>query len=74
MTRDYTTKRFKRDVAAYTAHIEQKLRYLKVVGFAPRERGVGTDPDLDSIFVPLHIVLRGSPLQSGGDKMFKTLS
>lgn len=50
MTRDYTTKRFKRDVAAYTAHIEQKLRYLIVVGFAPRERGIGTGPDLDSIF------------------------
>ena len=39
MTGDYTTEQFKRDVADYTSVIEQKLRYLKLVGVAAKDRG-----------------------------------
>jgi hypothetical protein len=64
MAGDYTTEQYKRDVAEYTASIEQKLRYLKLVGVAPKDRGdKDTDPDLHAIFVPVRVVQHGSPLQ-----------
>ncbi len=64
MTRDYTTEQFKRDVADYTSVIEQKLRSLKLVGMAPKDRGdKDTDPELHTIFVPLRVVQHISPLQ-----------
>jgi hypothetical protein len=40
MTRDYTTVQFRCNIADYTSVIELKLRYLKVVDFACRDRGV----------------------------------
>ena len=67
MAGDYTTEQYKRDVAEYTASIEQKLRYLKLVGVAPKDRGdKDTDPDLHTIFVPLRVAQHGSPLQRWG--------
>src|SRR5260221_7888086 len=67
MTRVYTIEQFKSDVAEYTAYIEQKLRYLKLVGIAPKDRGdKDTGPDLHTIFVPLRVVQHGSPLQRWG--------
>jgi hypothetical protein len=67
MTGDYTTEQFKRDVADYTSVIEQKLRYLKLVGVAAKDRGdKDTVPELHTIFVPLRVVQHGSPLQRRG--------
>jgi len=67
MTGVYTIEQFKSDVAEYTTYIEQKLRYLKLVGVAPKDRGdEDTGPDLHTIFVPLRVVQHGLPLQRWG--------
>ena len=74
MTRDYTTEQFKRDVADYTSVIEQKLRYMKVIGVAAKDRGdKDIDPELHTIFVPLRVAQQGSPLQQRGQDVQGTL-
>ena len=59
----YIPEQFARDVAVYTAHIERTLRYLKLVGVVPKDRGEkNADPELDGIFVPLRIALQNRTL------------
>ena len=57
----YTPEQFELDVQSYTEHIERALRYLKLVGVVPKDRGSDTnkDPELNGIFVPLRVAFKG---------------
>lgn len=57
----YTPEQFELDVQSYTEHIERALRYLKLVGVVPKDRGSDTnkDPELNGIFVPLRVAFEG---------------
>ncbi len=55
----YTSEQLEQDVASYAAHVERAHRYLKLVGIVPKDQSdEDTDPELDAIFVPLHIALQ----------------
>ncbi len=60
---EYTVEQFEQDVQVYTAHMERSLRYLKLVGVVPKDRGEkNPDPELRGIFVPLRIALQEQKL------------
>lgn len=62
---NYKVEQFEKDIKAYTEHIERTLRYLKLVGVVPKERSSDNrDPELDGMFVPLHIALKELQLTS----------
>lgn len=61
----YTAEDLARDIDRYTSHLERTLRYLKIVGIAPKDKKV--DPELESIFVPLRVALTGSDPALLGD-------
>ncbi len=62
LTADYTTEQFEQDLAVYVTYLERTLRHLKLVGVVPKDRGnENTDPELDAIFVPLHVSLQDRP-------------
>jgi hypothetical protein len=68
-TDEYTPVQFENDIHAYTKHIEMSLRYLKLVGVVPKERTYeNTDPELDAIYVPLSVALKGQNLPNNQTK------
>ena len=63
---NYTPEQFEKDVRAYTEHIERTLRYLKLVGVAPKERTrENRDPELNGIFVSLSISMQDPIITDG---------
>ncbi len=60
---NYTVEQFEHDIHTYTTHIARIYQSLKLVGVTLKDRSSSnTDPDLNGIFVPLHVTLQGGRL------------
>ena len=63
----YTAEQFEHDVEVYVTHLERTFRYLKLVGVIPKDRGTeNKDPELNGIFVSLHVMLMSPTAFNGG--------
>ena len=61
LAKDYTAEQLEQDIQTYATHLESSLRYLKVAGVVPTKDRSDRhrDPELNGIFVPLRIELKG---------------
>src|SRR2546423_2806912 len=60
---NYTVEQFEQDIHRYTTHIARIYQSLKLVGVTLKDRSrSNSDPDLNGIFVPLHVTLQGGRL------------
>src|SRR5258708_24513264 len=52
---NYSSEQFLQDIQAYAAHVERFFHHLKIIGIVFKDKI--TDPELNSIFVPVRIAL-----------------